>query len=449
MVASFTRWNPSARFNPFPDMLELFEFRPTVDVQEPEYQRLLGFPKNYLMQGRMRELADAARHWYAENGRPWFYARQMGAPMLEDGKLRIGGTEFSSQSLHDQFAEARADGAVLVAVSAGRECEEHTQQLWKESKPDEYFFLEMFGSAVVEHLVTVVSGRICGWADQHSAAALPHYSPGYSGWDISDQVRLWDLFRQTGAAHLDGRLAVLETGMLRPKKSLLAVFGITRHLEKARSLAKLIPCETCSLSHCQYRRSPYQHAPPQIEDVRALMSQAMENLDGQPQVSMLDAGAKYTTNPRALEKWSRERLRLEFSRAGAVEAGFRYEGTTCSNMGRALEFDYHVKLAPLADQYRILEMDCAPAPGDTGHQFQCEYLNNAKTLMRNIAAEKPLLGRPLHDVLTWKREYNPSGCFCDLPRREHKWGLVLEVIHFALAQREKTLPHGQTETILE
>jgi hypothetical protein len=307
----------------------------------------------------------------------------------------------------------------------------------------------MFGSAVVEHLVTVASGHLCGWADRHGAAALPHYSPGYSGWDISDQVKLWDLLRHTGSAHFNGRLDVLESGMLRPKKSLLAVLGITRHLAKARGLARLIPCETCSLTPCQYRRGPYRQAPPQIEDVRALMSQAMETLEAQNPGPGLNAGARYTINPRALEKWSRERLKLEFARDGTVEAGFRYEGTTCSNMGRALEFDYRVRLAPRGDQYRILEMHCAPAPGDTGHPFQCEYLNNAEMLMRDIAGEKPLLGRPLADVLTWTREYNPSGCFCDLSRREHKWGLVLEVIHFALAQHEKTLTHGQTEAVLE
>jgi len=44
--------------------------------------------------------------------------------------------------------------------------------------------------------------------------------------------------------------------MLRPKNSLLTVFGVTRDLEKARQLASLIPCATCSLSNCRYRRAP-------------------------------------------------------------------------------------------------------------------------------------------------------------------------------------------------
>jgi hypothetical protein len=55
--------------------------------------------------------------------------------------------------------------------------------------------------------------------------------------------------------------------------------------------------------------------------------------------------------------------------------------------------------------------------------------------MRAIATEKPLLGRPLGDVLSWKRDAARAGCHCDAASRAHKWGLALEAIHFALAQR--------------
>ena len=425
-------------------MFELFETNPPLNVQESEYLRLLGYPKNHALDGRPRELADLARQWFSENGKPWIYARQLGALELCDGKLWIAGTEFSSQQLHDQFVEAQADSAILVAVSAGKQCEEHARQLWQESKPDEYFFMEIFGSAVVEHLVTVASGRICGWADANQMATLPHYSPGYSGWEISDQITLWNLIRQTGARHLDGRLEVMQTGMLRPKKSLLAVVGITHNLENARKLAKLIPCENCSLPSCDYRRGPYQHTRPQIEDVRYLRTNGFGNPDEQKLTeSVLTQNAKYSTNPKALRKWSDERLQLKVLEDDSVEAQFNYEGTTCSNMGRPLEFHYRVKLTPPGENYRIMEMSCAPAPSDIGHTYQCEYLADSAAFMRSITTEKPLLGQPLEDVVTWERPYNPSGCFCDADRRSHKWGLVFEVIHYALVQREKGMADGQ------
>jgi hypothetical protein len=419
-------------------MFELIDTHPPVNVRASEYQRLLGYPKHHKPDGRVRKLADQARAWYAENGKPWIYARQTGGLKLKHKQLRVHGTEFTSKQLHDQFTATEAHAAVLVAVSAGPECEEKARQLWQAGKPDEYFFMEMYGSAVVEHLVTVASGHICGWADQNGMAALPHYSPGYSGWDISDQSKLWKLIRQKTGRNFPGEIEVLETGMLRPKKSLLTVFGITRHLDKVRHLAGLIPCESCSLPGCQYRRAPYRHSPPQIEDVRRLQSGTAENPPA-PAIAgaALNHNAHYTVNTRALEKWSKERLQLKFLANGSVAARFQYEGTTCSNMGRPLAFDYEVKLGPPEDGYRILATACAPTPGDTGHKYQCEYLSDAKSHMRSIANEKPLLGKPLNAVLAWKRSYNPSGCNCDSARREHKWGLVFEVIHYALVQREK------------
>jgi hypothetical protein len=246
-------------------MLELFDTHPDSNVQEAEYKRLLGYPRRHALEGRAREIADATRQWYAQHGRPWFYARQAGALEMAGGQIRINGAAFSSAPLREQFHTAQVHTALLVAVSAGPQCEEKARALWQEGKPDEYFFMEMFGSAVVEHLVAMANGRLCAWADQQGLAALPHYSPGYSGWDVSDQPQLWDVIRKAGG-DFPGELEVLASGMLRPKKSLLAVVGLTRHLDKARSFAKLVPCGNCSLPRCRYRRASYRHAPPPIEE---------------------------------------------------------------------------------------------------------------------------------------------------------------------------------------
>ncbi len=250
-------------------MFALTEIRPAVTVPEPEYQRLLGYPKNRPLEGRARELADMAQQWFSENGRPWIVAQEIGGLELADeSRLRIGGTEFSSRRLREVFFAASAHSVVLVAVSAGQECEEHARQLWKEDKPDEYYFLESFGSAVVEQLVAVASGHICGWADENQMAALPHFSPGYSGWNIAEQIPLWNLFQKHFPGGFPGVLEVLDSGMLRPKKSQLTVVGLTHDLEKARRFASLIPCEHCSLPNCRYRRAAYKRALPAAPEQR-------------------------------------------------------------------------------------------------------------------------------------------------------------------------------------
>ncbi len=423
---------------------ELIDVAPAIDVLESEYKRLLGYPSDYALQEQVRDLMDATIRWYAENGKPWIYARHAEQFEISNGQLKVDEVQFTSKLLHDQLMDAQAESVVIVAVSAGKSLEEKARQLWKEEKPDEYFFMEVYGSAVVEHLITTAGARLCEWGDQQRMAVLPHYSPGYPGWDISDQHGLLRLIGQKKTNDFPEEIHVLESGMLQPKKSMLALFGITPHLERVQRLTTLVPCENCSMPSCQYRRVRYKHPQPQIEDVRRLQSQGHE--DSHHNVrnnSALDPAAKYSINLRALEKWSRDRLHLKVLEDRSVEARFRYEGTTCSNMGRTLEFDYHVKLGSSDTGYKIIDVYCAPTPGDTGHMFMCQYLEDADLLMKAIGSDKPLLGGPLNDVLTWRREYTPSGCYCGMASREYKWGIVLEVLHYTLVQREFQSAHDK------
>ncbi len=374
--------------------MELIDTAPVVSVERAEYLRLLGYPRDHVLEGRAAELAAWAEEWYAEHGQPWIYARDAAEMELTGEAVRFEGAAFASPRLLDRMRRAKATGAAFVAVGAGASVDEATQRLWREEKPDEYFFLEMFGSAVVEYLVAAAGMRLCAWAEDLGMAVLPHYSPGYPDWEISDQPRVLELM----CARLPFPVRTLDSGTLVPKKTLLAVFGLTRERTGLRLVPDLIPCVNCSLANCQYRRTP---AP------------------------------TFQTNAKALRRWAAERLSLEHSADGAVDARFRYDGSTCNNMGQPLAFEYHVKLGPANERYPIREQHCAPVPGDRGHACMCKF--SGGELLTAIERDKPLAGRPLEEVLAWRRPASPAGCYCDAASREHKWGLVLETIYYALS----------------
>ena len=46
-------------------MIELFDTGPDVNVQPAEYKRLLGYPRDWVVRDRARELVEWARLWYA------------------------------------------------------------------------------------------------------------------------------------------------------------------------------------------------------------------------------------------------------------------------------------------------------------------------------------------------------------------------------------------------
>ena len=396
---------------------------PNVDVQPAEYIRLLGYPAGAVLAGRAGELAAAARDWYAKHGRPWVYVRHASSLQVGDHAVVIDGIAFDSPRLRNTLETAGAHGAVLAAVSAGPELEIEAQARWRDEKPDEYFFLEVYGSAIVEHLVTVTGARLCEWADARGAAVLPHYSPGYPDWSINEQPTLLDLIRRSCPATMP--IEALESGMLRPKKSLLAVFGLTHHIDRVRRLTDLSPCENCSFGPCQYRRAPYRRSSGASDRDAAAI--AVEE-------TALTRDARYSVSLKALKRWSAERLVITRRGDGSVEALFRYEGTTCTNMGRTLHFHYHVMLGPREEGYPIRQQWCRPAPGDEGHTSMCRYQTAGGQLMATVASERPLHGQRLDDVLKWSRPSSPAGCYCDVESRQHKWGLVLETIHYRLAQ---------------
>ena len=398
-------------------LIETLDRTPRVNVPWLEYRRLLGYPIEHQLSERAAELARLTREWFASHARPWVYLREASLN-LADGRLLIDGIEFNSPKLHERLREAGAQRVVLAAVSAGHQIVDRAAELWKESKPDEYFFAEVYGSAVVENLVAGLSGRICDLAEPAGLMAIPHYSPGYAGWDVAEQNRLFDLITKNLGTGFPEPVEVLASGMIKPKKSLLGIFGLIPRTEQALATPGLIPCERCPYEPCQYRRSPYIYSPVAIAEPPPL------NPQGQ-----------YSVSRRALSKWVEQRVELTRQPDGKVRARFRFDGSTCSNMGQPIAFDYEVTLAPASDSHRILTTHCAPAPGDVGHTKQCAYISNPQRTLSSIAAPPPLLGRPLNDVLTWQREPRQSGCYCDASSRAHKWGLALETIHYALVQK--------------
>jgi hypothetical protein len=409
------------------DTIELAESLSDVDVLDEEYVRLLGYPRGFALEGRARELADWARAWYAEHGRPWIYARQAENLSMDGRTINIDGAQFASSRLQSTLEQAEAHSVILVAVGAGAEAEEEARQRWAEEKPDEYFFLEMYASAVVERLATMTGARLCDWAEQRGMAVLPHYSPGYSEWDIAEQPRLLGLLKQTRSEQFPSPVEVFETGMLRPKKTLLAVFGLTSHTDRLTRLTSLVPCERCSFGPCQYRRAPFRRSPRPAGEVVAART------------STLNQNAAYSVNRKALERWAKERLQLSVNGDGTVDAEFRYDGTTCTNMGRPLTFLYNVKLGTGAEGYPIRMQQCSPAPGDEGYKLMCRFTEDKDALMGAIGSEKPMAGERLDAVLAWRRMPSAAGCYCESASREHKWGLVFETIHYALVQKEREL----------
>jgi hypothetical protein len=237
-------------------MPEICDMSPKVRVERAEYLRLLGYPRGHVMSERAQCLALEAAAWYADRGKPWIYTRRCSAVRAAPDALLLDGTCFRGPGLQRVLREV--SGAFVVAASAGLEVDQHARGLWDDDRPDAYFFLETYASAVVEALVGVVRERLGAWAGVHGMALGSGLSPGFPGWELGQQGRLLGVIRAGAPGGLPGNLEALSTGMLRPKKSLLAVIGFGVEAGNSAMAGgcgrKADFCQKCAMTRCAYRR---------------------------------------------------------------------------------------------------------------------------------------------------------------------------------------------------
>ena len=410
-------------------MEERFLNRPEVLIDQDEYIRLLGYPIGHKLDGRAKELADITRSWYTENGQPWMYFRKANNYELKDQIFVIDGVEFESKAVWDRFRKSDVQDVFLVAVSAGTECEDQAGKLWKESKPDEYFFMEMYGSAVVENLIMQASAHICSWADENQLAVLPHYSPGYAQWDVIDQLKLIELI-QNGDRGEQLKVESLSSGMLKPKKSLLAIIGITKEHSKLTLVPGMVPCEKCALKGCQYRRKPYRYSKGNQQQTPTNRILSFENEEE------MNEKVNYTLKEKVLNKWVDQRLTLDHHDAGEIHAKFIYDGTTCSGTGFPLKFEYSIILKESKNDFVILDTRCDPAEKDIGHTKMCQFIKKGSDLLDTINEEKDWVGKTLTEIINTETNYLPSGCYCEKSGRDYKWSQISQVLHYGLTKRQ-------------
>lgn len=174
----------------------LWETRRVPEVTDEAFKRFLKLPPHRAFTGALAEAAAEARAWYAQHGRPW------GAAIATDpARWTAAGAELRA-----------APAAALIAVGAGTEVADEAAARWQRDEPDRAYFLDRFAAAVTEALLAEA---------KRALGATFHDCPGFWDWPVTGNLDLLAAF--TVVAPLPGPLEVLESGMLRPKTSQLAL----------------------------------------------------------------------------------------------------------------------------------------------------------------------------------------------------------------------------------
>jgi hypothetical protein len=132
----------------------------------------------------------------------------------------------------------------------------------------------------------------------------------------------------------------------------------------------------------------------------------------------------------------KERLRTEVRDSG-VTYSFLLSGSTCSNIGRAIEV---VMIVTTDTNGRIRSAWASPASGDRGCDAMCAAEGDGARFLRAAGQCDEAIGLTLAQAAFREWNCEPSGCFCTAGNRRHKWRNVFQALHFAVTRAEEFAP---------
>ena len=222
------------------------------EIGPGEFNRVLGMPRRRVLAGDLASRATWARAWYAAHGRPYACLRRHAITRIERDEVHLaGGRRLLGRVLADRLRRDEAHALIAMAVSAGPEAGETAAGLWQSGRPDEGYFLDRLGVAVVEQLLRSVMRDRSPRSEGPGERMTPHCSPGCGGWELEHQAAVWGLLYQADDAP---PIRLLPSGALLPTHAVLAVAGVTRR-QVRRSPQDV--CRRCDLVRCRLRRATY------------------------------------------------------------------------------------------------------------------------------------------------------------------------------------------------
>ena len=216
----------------------------TIKIDHAHYVRRLGYPLDYDVPDYIKETMDWAENWYAENGNPWLdiYPLQV---VTDEEQLILNKEEITCEKLRKRFVKHQVKEGFLVAATAGNMVDEIEKTLWKEDAPDKAFFINAYAASVTEAIISFSVVYLTEWANKKNKTTIARYSPGYAGWELTEQFKLMGIIKKE---RVTTPLSINESAILSPLKSQLSVVGIRLGENKEKTVD--IECMQCNFMDC-------------------------------------------------------------------------------------------------------------------------------------------------------------------------------------------------------
>lgn len=160
----------------------------------------------------------------------------------KDFTLLLSGESFDIKRTVFQQLK-KAEKLAVFVCTAGNEIIERSRELMKEGDYLKGYVYDVYGSLAVEESMDLIQDALKNKMELADLRITNRYSPGYCGWDVSEQKKLFSLLPDRFCG-----VELTDSCLMRPIKSVSGIIGIGKSV-------KFNPytCNLCDEEDCLYR----------------------------------------------------------------------------------------------------------------------------------------------------------------------------------------------------
>jgi len=139
----------------------------------------------------------------------------------------------------------KADSAALFLCTAGEEIGIRSKNAMKERDFLRGYIYDLVGSEIAEGAGDLMQNDLEKSLSLSGLKITNRYSPGYCGWDVAEQQKLFQLMPDNSCG-----VTLTPSSLMEPIKSISGIIGIGANVKNHN-----YTCQICDMSDCIYRKA--------------------------------------------------------------------------------------------------------------------------------------------------------------------------------------------------
>lgn len=141
----------------------------------------------------------------------------------------------------------KSDAVAFFLCTAGPDIGDYADKLIKDDNVLEGYLMDMVGSEIVEAAMDKIQGELEQYFHLQGINITNRYSPGYCGWNVSEQQKLFSFFPENYCG-----VTLTPHSLMQPVKTVSGIIGIGHDVKR-----KGYACNICDMDNCIYRKKKY------------------------------------------------------------------------------------------------------------------------------------------------------------------------------------------------